>query len=94
MISNRAESKYTNELKEYVADAKHNMNYKRQFMEWERQRAYDFDDGKKAGLEEGAINNAKTMILDKLPLEKVSKYSGLSIEEVKKLSAELFPENA
>ena len=61
LISNRAKNKYTNDLKTYVTDAKLNMNYKRQFMEWERQRAYDFRygytngiaEGRKAGLAEG-----------------------------------------
>ena len=81
LISNRAKNKYTNDLKNYVTDAKLNMNYKRQFMEWERQRAYDFRygytngiadgkkqgfaDGKKQGIAEGKIEAALTLVKKK-----------------------------
>lgn len=37
---------------------------------------------------EKAIENAKIMLKDNLPLEKVSEYSGLSLDEVKKLEEE------
>ena len=36
---------------------------------------------------ETSINNALTMLEDGLPYEKVAKYAGLSIEEVKELDA-------
>lgn len=59
LISNRAKNKYTAVLKNYVTDAKLNMNYKRQFMEWERQRAYDFKYGYNSGKAEGIIAGRK-----------------------------------
>ncbi|MDE7365435.1 MAG: hypothetical protein K2N27_11280, partial [Ruminococcus sp.] len=36
-----------------------------------------------------AVENATTMILDELPLDKVAKYSGLTLEEVTELAADL-----
>ena len=36
---------------------------------------------------ETSIKNALTMLEDRLPYEKVAKYAGLSIEEVKELDA-------
>lgn len=36
-----------------------------------------------------AVENATTMILDELPLDKAAKYSGLTIEEVTELAADL-----
>lgn len=48
-------------------------------------------EGRTQGLAEGqqqkALENARTMIADKLPLDKVALYSGLSLEEVKTLAA-------
>ena len=58
LISNTAKTSFTSELKDYVSDAKYNMQWKVQFMTWERQRAYDFDDGKEAGIEIGAQQKA------------------------------------
>ena len=129
LISNRAKNKYTNDLKNYVTDAKLNMNYKRQFMEWERQRAYDFKtgynsgraegiiagrkdglkegkkqgleegkkegllegkkqgllEGKKQGLLEGTFTVARNAIALNLPAEKISKITGLPIEQIQEL---------
>ena len=50
LISNQASNGYTDELKAYVADAKRRTENMMQFMTWERQRAYDYDDGKEAGI--------------------------------------------
>lgn len=38
------------------------MEYKRQFMEWERQMARQFADGKKEGLQEKAVNDAVLLV--------------------------------
>ena len=43
----------------------------------------------KEGIKEGAINTAKRMLADKiLTLEKIAEYTGLSLDEVKKLKTE------
>ena len=49
LISNEASTGYTDKLKIYVTDAKQSTENKRQYMEWERQRAYDLE----AGIEKG-----------------------------------------
>ena len=95
LMSNKASTDYTDELKIYVADAKQSSENKRQFMEWERQRAYDFDDGKEAGRKEGiaigshqqSMETAKKMLEDNLSIDKVSLYSGLPLEQIKELAA-------
>lgn len=38
---------------------------------------------------EVAVENARSMLNDNIPLEKVSKYSGLSLDEVEKLKQEM-----
>ena len=47
------------------------------------------DDMRNQALKEGAINSAKRMLTDGiLTLEKIAKYAGLPLDEVKKLKAE------
>jgi predicted transposase/invertase (TIGR01784 family) len=43
------------------------------------------EEGKKAGLEEMAKNAAKKMLEDGLPIEIISKYTGLIDKEIEKL---------
>ncbi len=64
LISNTARTSFTSELKDYVSDAKHNMQWRVQFMTWERQRAYDFDDGKEAGIAEGKIEGREEKAIE------------------------------
>ena len=49
-------------------------------------------EGRREGLREGkhehAVEMARKMLADKLPLEKVAEYSGLSLEEVRKLKCQ------
>ena len=81
LVSNRASDDYTNNLKNYVTDAKQNMNYKRQFMEWERQRTYDFDAGKEAK----AIEDAKSFYANGVSIELIAKSLNMTIEHVKEI---------
>ena len=50
-------------------------------------RAEGLSEGRTEGQQQKALENARTMIADKLPLDKVALYSGLSLEEVKTLAA-------
>ena len=43
------------------------------------------DEGKKEGMEEMAINAAKKMLEDGLPIETISKYTGLMEKEIERL---------
>lgn len=65
LISNKAKTKYTTSLSNYVEDARHNTQWRLQYMTWERQRAYDFDEGKEGDAPE------KISRCIGLPLEKV-----------------------
>ena len=87
LISNKAASKYTSTLDGYVKDAKRNMQWRMQYMTWERQRAYDFDAGKEAGIAEGqlkkAIEDAKSLLAD-------GKYTAEEISTLLKIPVESF----
>ena len=62
LMSNEASTVYTDELKSYVANAKQSTENKRQFMEWERQRAYDKEEGILIGTQQKAIEDALMLI--------------------------------
>lgn len=81
LISNHAKTNYTNNLKNYVMDAKLNLNYKRQFMEWERQRTYDFDAGKEAK----AVEDARSFYSNGASIELIAKSLNMTIERVKEI---------
>ena len=89
LVSNRASSAYTSELKGYVADAKQSTENKRQFMEWERQRAYDYDEGKEAGISIGAqaktLEAARSFYANGASIELIAKSLGMTQEEVKEI---------
>ncbi len=86
LISNRARNGFTSDLKDYVTDAKHNMQWRIQFMTWERQRAYDYDDGKAAGIKIGAqkkaVEAARSFYANGASIELIAKSLGMTIEQV------------
>ena len=82
LISNRAANDFTKDLEDYVIDAKHNMQWRAQFMEWERQRTYDFDAGKEAGAAQKAVEDAKNALALNLSVEQVSKITNLPLEKI------------
>ncbi|WP_296327827.1 hypothetical protein [uncultured Treponema sp.] len=80
LISNTANSRYTSMLSGYVNNAKHNMQWRVQYMTFARQQYYAFQDGKQAGIAEGeqqkAIEDAVMLVRDfniepKLAAEKI-----------------------
>ena len=82
LMSNETSTDYTDELKIYVADAKQRTENKRQFMEWERQRAYDFEDG----MQQKAIEAATNLLKMKLGTpEQIAQAQGLPLEQVLEL---------
>ena len=81
LISNRAGNGFTSDLQGYVTDAKHNMQWRLQFMTWERQRAYDFDDGKKAKAVEAAISFYKNGV----SVDIIAKSLDMTVEQVENI---------
>lgn len=89
LISNKSSDSFTYDLGSYVDDAKHNTQWRMQYMTWERQRAYDRDEG----IQENKIANAKNMLKDNVPAEQVAKWTSLPLEQVLALKAELEQES-
>ena len=58
VLGQKASDNFTRRIEELTEEAKHNTQWRRQYMEWERQRTYDFENGKEAGQEAKAVEDA------------------------------------
>ena len=90
LLSNKASTDYTNKLKNYVEDAKQSTENKRQFMEQERQRAYDKEEGIAEGQQKKAIEAAINLLkMNKLSPEEIAQVLDLPLEKVLELQKEI-----
>ena len=62
-------------------------------MTWERQRAYDFDDGYDAGKQDNAIETAKNLLMEGDSPEKIARCCSLPLEQVLAINEELKSES-
>ena len=77
---------FTERVAHLTEDAKRNNEYRRQYMEWERQKAYEY----KRGKEEKAIEDARNLLrLGLGTIEQIAEAVNLPIEQIQKLQEEL-----
>ena len=62
LTSNNPSNEFTSNLKQFVDDAKHNMQWRYEYMTWERIQAYARDEGEQKGRTEKAIEDAIKII--------------------------------
>ena len=94
LISNKASNEYTSNLGKYVSDAKHNMQWRFQYMTFARIQAYAREEGIAIGEQRGeqkkAIENAKNFLKMKVgTIEQIAQGTGLTVEDVKQLAVDL-----
>lgn len=90
LISNKSADNFTSDLHSYVTKAKHNMQWRVQYMTWERQRTYDREEGMEIGAQQASIANAKNLLaLNKLSDEEIAQCCSLPLEQVLALKEEL-----
>lgn len=87
LISNKASNKFTSELHNYVADAKHNMQWRIQYMTYERQRAYDLEEG----MNRKAIEAARSFYENGASIELIAKSLKMTEEEIKEIVKDVVP---
>ena len=85
LISNKASSTFTKDLKEYVSDAKHNSQWRVQYMTWERQQAYAFENGR----QEKAKEDARSFYANGVSVELIAKSLNMTIEQVKEIVSDV-----
>ena len=90
LVSNNPSNDYTSSLKKYVDDAKHNMQWRFQYMTYQRIQYYAREEGRKEGLEEGRIENAKKLLkMNVLSPEQITQATSLALEKVLELQKEI-----
>ena len=93
LITNNPADNYTSELDSYVTYAKKNMQWRMEFMTWERMETYKyeegFEDGEQNGKQNKAIETATNFLKEKISPEIIARCVGLPLEEVLKLEVEL-----
>ncbi len=86
VLGKKPSDNFTRRIEELTEEAKHNTQWRRQYMEWERQRTYDFENGKEAKAIEAAINLLK---MNKLTPDEIAQAQGLPLEKVLELQQQL-----
>ena len=98
VIQNKSESSFTDKILNLVTDAKKNLQWKRQYMDLEREKLYAYDDGLEKGLAQGLEEGAKKKALEAAKnllkmnigtVDQIAEAEGLSIEEVNSLKESL-----
>lgn len=78
---NESSDAFTDRVAHLTEDAKRNSEYKRQYMEWERQKAYEY----KRGKEEKAIEAARNFFKNGVSIELIAKSLEMTIEQVESI---------
>jgi predicted transposase/invertase (TIGR01784 family) len=89
VLDNKPTNPFGDKLSKLVDDAKRNTQWRKQFMDWEIEKAYSFDagkeEGKLEGIQEKAIEDAKQLLKEGDSPEKISRCIGLPLEQVLEL---------
>ncbi|WP_318720864.1 Rpn family recombination-promoting nuclease/putative transposase [Treponema sp.] len=89
VMENKSTTKFSDKVSGLVEDAKHNARWRHQFLEYEIQQRYQFNAGKKEGIEEGArqnaIENAKAFLKEGLSPEVIARCVKLPLEQILEL---------
>ena len=90
VIQNKSESAFTDTLLNLVKDAKKNIQWKRQYMDLEREKLYAYDNGIEEGAKKKAIETAKNLLrMNVITTEQIAAATGIPIEEVSVLKESL-----
>ena len=85
---------YTRKIAGLTEEAKQNIQWRRQYMEWERQRTYDFENGKEAGIAAKAREDAIGFYENGVSVEIIAKSLKMSEEKVREIIEQKIPEKA
>ena len=89
VVGKKATDKFSKRIEELTEEAKHNTQWRRQYMEWERQRTYDFENGKEAGKEAKAIEAATNMLKKNYPVDDIVEITSLPLQKVLELQEQI-----
>ena len=85
VLGQKASDNFSRKIEELTEEAKHNTQWRRQYMEWERQRTYDFENGKEAGIAAKTQDAAIGLFENGVSVEIIAKSLKLSEEKVREI---------
>ena len=88
LITNKSSDSFTGRIVSLAEDAKHNTQWRLQYMEWERQRTYDREEGRAEGERNKALEAARNLLANGVSPEIIAKSVGMELEEVLALREE------
>ena len=90
VIDNQPTNAFADKISKLVDDAKHNTQWRKQFMDWEIEKAYSFDAGKKEGEQQKAVEAAINLLkMNKISPEEIAQAQGLPLEKVLELKEQI-----
>ena len=90
VTSNKSSNAFTDKINALVADAKRNTQWRKQFMDWEREKTYIREDAIEEGAQRKALEAATNLLkMNVLTPEQIAQAQGLSLEQVLELQKEL-----
>ena len=93
VIGRKPGNKFCERIAQLTEEAKKNTEWRKQYMEWERQMAYKFSEGKEAGIAEGiqhkSVEDAMNLLKKDIPAETISECIGLPLEQVLELKKQI-----
>lgn len=94
VIGRKPKDKFCERLALLTEEAKKNTQWRKQYMEWERQRTYDYENGKEAGAQEKAEEAARSFYANGASIELIAKSLHMTEEEVREIVNEPVKVNA
>ena len=88
VIGKKPSDKFCEHLAQLTEEAKKNTQWRKQYMEWERQRKYDYEDGKEAGIAEGIQQGAQQKAVE-AAITAIKKYKATPEDAAKDMNAPL-----
>ncbi len=100
LTTNTSSDDFTGRIVRLAEDAKHNTQWRMQYMEWERQRTYDREAGREEGLKTGLEQGlelgreevVRNLLANGMDPELVAKSSGIDMQKVLELKEALLAE--
>ncbi len=90
VIDNQPTNDFADKISKLVEESKRNTQWRKQFMDWEIEKAYSFD----AGKQEKAIEDAKSFYANGVSIELIAKSMHMTEERVREIVNEVVPEKA
>ena len=85
VIGRKPRDKFCERIAQLTEEAKKNTQWRKQYMDWERQRTYDFEAGKEAGEQKKAEEDARSFFTNGVSIEIIAKSLHMTEEHVREI---------